>query len=189
MGASKLRSHRSWPRGRPHHQHADSFRKNPEPRCCAGGDGPKGKFMSRTDSRPPTRQDAPGARPRRPGPPGRRRAPQSARILGAHEYGDHTVIRAFRPHAIDVVAIVGDDRFPLQHLDSGLFAVALPFSRPHRLPAAGELSGRTRIPLPTPTASCPPWAKSTCTCSPRAATSDSGKSLAPTRARSPRPTA
>ncbi len=47
--------------------------------------------------------------------------------LGAHEYGDHTVIRAFRPHATEVVALVGDDRFPLQHIDSGLFAVALPF--------------------------------------------------------------
>src|ERR1700740_1154743 len=48
-------------------------------------------------------------------------------VLGAHEYGDHTVIRAFRPHAAEVVALVGDDRFPLQHIDSGLFAVALPF--------------------------------------------------------------
>src|SRR6185437_9131106 len=47
--------------------------------------------------------------------------------LGAHEYGDHTVIRAYRPHAAEVVALVGDDRFPLQHIDSGLFAVALPF--------------------------------------------------------------
>ena len=48
-------------------------------------------------------------------------------VLGAHEYGDHTVIRALRPHATEVVALVGDDRFPLQHIDSGLFAVALPF--------------------------------------------------------------
>src|SRR6201986_755593 len=48
-------------------------------------------------------------------------------ILGAHEYGDHTIIRAFRPHATDVVALVGEERFPLQHIDSGLFAVALPF--------------------------------------------------------------
>lgn len=48
-------------------------------------------------------------------------------VLGAHEYGDHTVIRAFRPHAAEVVALVGDERFPLQHIDSGLFAVALPF--------------------------------------------------------------
>lgn len=48
-------------------------------------------------------------------------------ILGAHEYGDHTVVRAFRPHAASVVALVGEDRFPLQHVDSGVFAVALPF--------------------------------------------------------------
>jgi 1,4-alpha-glucan branching enzyme len=48
-------------------------------------------------------------------------------ILGAHEYGDHTVIRAYRPHAVEVVALVGPDRFPLQHIESGLFAVALPF--------------------------------------------------------------
>src|SRR5437879_571383 len=48
-------------------------------------------------------------------------------VLGAHEYGDHTVIRAFRPHAASVVALVGPDRFPLQHIDSGLFATALPF--------------------------------------------------------------
>lgn len=49
-------------------------------------------------------------------------------VLGAHEYGDHTVIRAYRPHAVEVVAIVGDDRFPMQHVESGLFAVALPFT-------------------------------------------------------------
>ena len=30
-------------------------------------------------------------------------------ILGAHEYGDHTVIRAFRPHATEVVALVGEE--------------------------------------------------------------------------------
>ena len=48
-------------------------------------------------------------------------------VLGAHEYGDHTVIRTFRPHATSVVALVGADRFPLQHIDSGLFAAALPF--------------------------------------------------------------
>ncbi|MDF2825637.1 MAG: 1,4-alpha-glucan branching enzyme, partial [Mycobacterium sp.] len=49
-------------------------------------------------------------------------------ILGAHEYGDHTVIRAFRPHATDVIAVIGGVRYPLQHIDSGLFAVALPFA-------------------------------------------------------------
>src|SRR5581483_8600631 len=48
-------------------------------------------------------------------------------VLGAHEYADHTVIRAYRPHAVEVVALVGSDRYPLQHLAGGLFAVALPF--------------------------------------------------------------
>lgn len=41
-------------------------------------------------------------------------------ILGAHEYGDHTVIRAFRPHATEVAALVGGDRFAMQHIESGL---------------------------------------------------------------------
>ena len=49
-------------------------------------------------------------------------------VLGAHEYGDHTVIRAFRPHARDVVALIGDTRYPLRHLEAGLFAVAVPFT-------------------------------------------------------------
>jgi 1,4-alpha-glucan branching enzyme len=48
-------------------------------------------------------------------------------VLGAHEFGDHTVIRAYRPHAVEVAAIVGPHRYPLRHLEGGLFAVALPF--------------------------------------------------------------
>ncbi len=49
-------------------------------------------------------------------------------ILGAHEYGDHTVIRAYRPHAAEVAALVGDKRYVCEHIDSGLFGVALPFT-------------------------------------------------------------
>ncbi|BBU21861.1 1,4-alpha-glucan branching protein GlgB [Mycobacterium xenopi] len=49
-------------------------------------------------------------------------------ILGAHEYDGHTVIRALRPHALEVVALVGGKRYPMQHIESGLFAVALPFA-------------------------------------------------------------
>ncbi|MBS1694012.1 MAG: 1,4-alpha-glucan branching enzyme, partial [Actinobacteria bacterium] len=48
-------------------------------------------------------------------------------VLGAHEYSDHTVIRAFRPNARTVTALVGDARYPMQHIDSGVFAVAVPF--------------------------------------------------------------
>jgi len=49
-------------------------------------------------------------------------------ILGAHEYGKQTVIRALRPHAVDVAALVGGQRYPMAHIDSGVFAVALPFT-------------------------------------------------------------
>ena len=48
-------------------------------------------------------------------------------ILGAHEYGDRTVIRALRPHASALNVLVGGRRFPMQHIDSGLFACSVPF--------------------------------------------------------------
>jgi 1,4-alpha-glucan branching enzyme len=49
-------------------------------------------------------------------------------ILGAHEYGTHTVIRALRPHAEQVVALIGGRRYRMTHIDSGVFAVACPFT-------------------------------------------------------------
>ncbi|MDT5317079.1 MAG: 1,4-alpha-glucan branching enzyme [Mycobacterium sp.] len=49
-------------------------------------------------------------------------------ILGAHEYGDETVIRVLRPNAREVVALVGNDRYPFSHVEDALFAVAIPFS-------------------------------------------------------------
>ncbi|WP_123028564.1 1,4-alpha-glucan branching protein GlgB [Mycolicibacterium stellerae] len=49
-------------------------------------------------------------------------------ILGAHEYGNHTVIRAYRPHAVEIAALIGDERYVFSHIDSGLFAVAVPFT-------------------------------------------------------------
>ena len=49
-------------------------------------------------------------------------------VLGAHQYADHTVIRTLRPHAEAVTALVGGVRYPMEHLGSALFAVALPFT-------------------------------------------------------------
>jgi 1,4-alpha-glucan branching enzyme len=49
-------------------------------------------------------------------------------ILGAHEYGRQTVIRTLRPHAVDVAALIGGQRYPMAHIDSGVFAVSLPFT-------------------------------------------------------------
>ena len=60
-------------------------------------------------------------------------------ILGAHEYGDHTVVRAFRPHAVEVVAIVGDRPVPDAAHRSRLVRRGAAVHQPHRLPAAGEL--------------------------------------------------
>lgn len=49
-------------------------------------------------------------------------------ILGAHEYGDHTVIRVLRPNASEVTALVGGERYPFSHVEDALFAVALPIT-------------------------------------------------------------
>ena len=49
-------------------------------------------------------------------------------ILGAHEHGDHTVIRTLRPNALEVTALIGGLRYPMGHIGVGLFGVALPFT-------------------------------------------------------------
>lgn len=49
-------------------------------------------------------------------------------ILGAHEYGDHTVIRTLRPHAETVAAVIGGVRYEASHIDGGLFGVAVPIT-------------------------------------------------------------
>jgi 1,4-alpha-glucan branching enzyme len=49
-------------------------------------------------------------------------------ILGAHEYTDHTVIRVLRPNAVEVVALIGKDRYSFSHVEDALFAVAVPFT-------------------------------------------------------------
>lgn len=49
-------------------------------------------------------------------------------ILGAHEYGDHTVIRTLRPYAETVAAVIGGVRYAATHIDGGLFAVAVPIT-------------------------------------------------------------
>ena len=78
-------------------------------------------------------------------------------VLGAHEYDDHTVIRAYRPHAVEVVALVGGERYAFQHIEAGLFAVAVPFTNlvDYRLEVAYPGSGRAgrahrrrRVPVP-----------------------------------------
>ncbi len=114
-------------------------------------------------------------------------------ILGAHEYDDHTVIRVLRPNALEVVALIGKERYTFTHVEDALFAVALPFT--------GLIDYRLEVSYPNgdgdphvytvadPTDSCRPSARSTCTCSPRVATSDFGRRWARIRAPTARPTA
>jgi len=49
-------------------------------------------------------------------------------ILGAHERDGQTVVRALRPDALGVTALVGGRRYPMTHLEAGLFAVSLPYT-------------------------------------------------------------
>ncbi|MBN9634326.1 MAG: 1,4-alpha-glucan branching protein GlgB, partial [Actinobacteria bacterium] len=50
-------------------------------------------------------------------------------ILGAHEYGKRTVIRALRPHATGVTALIGKKRYPMEAIEDGVFAVEVPFAK------------------------------------------------------------
>ncbi len=122
------------------------------------------------------------------------RAPQPAR--------DPRCARVRRPHRdpratartrVEVAALVGGERYPFTHIDSGLFAVALPFTDlvDYRLEVSypGADSSPTSTPWPTRTGSCPRSARWICTCSPRGATNGCGRSSVRTRAASPPPTA
>ncbi|GAA2435518.1 1,4-alpha-glucan branching protein GlgB [Mycolicibacterium llatzerense] len=50
-------------------------------------------------------------------------------ILGAHEYGKNTVIRALRPHATGITALIGKKRYAMKAIEGGLFAVEVPFTK------------------------------------------------------------
>ena len=49
-------------------------------------------------------------------------------ILGAHEYGDHTVIRVLRPNASRITAVIGGERHAFSHVEDALFAVSVPIT-------------------------------------------------------------
>ncbi|MGC0363211.1 1,4-alpha-glucan branching enzyme [Rhodococcus sp. 27YEA15] len=49
-------------------------------------------------------------------------------VLGAHSHPGGTVVRALRPHAETVEAVIGGKTFPLQHVSDGIFAALVPYS-------------------------------------------------------------
>ena len=65
-------------------------------------------------------------------------------ILGAHEYGDHTVIRVLRPHASEVVAADRRRALPVQPRRGRAVRGRGAVHRPDRLPARGQLSAAGR---------------------------------------------
>ena len=82
--------------------------------------------------------------------------------------------------------------FPFSHVESGLFAVAIPVTdlADYRLEVSypGDDDNPTCTPSPIRTGSCRRSARSTCTSSPRDVTNACGRSSAPIRAASPCPT-
>ena len=97
--------------------------------------------MTRTNSH----QSPPGARPADLAGCSPANTTTRTAILGAHEYGDHTVIRALRPHATEVVALVGDERYPLHARRLRPVRGRAAVRRPDRLPPRGQLPDRRRI--------------------------------------------
>ena len=148
-GQAELRSPRPGDGSGAHAEHAPGTGRPTAPTYCVGSDE-----MTQTNQ-----LTSPNLRPHTADLnrllAGEHHDPHS--VLGAHEYDDHTVVRAYRPHAVEVVAMVGGERYTFQHIEAGLFAVALPFTNLVGLPTRGRLSrigrpGRAhrRRPLPVP---------------------------------------
>ena len=90
-------------------------------------------------------------------------------VLGAHPGPDGVIIRALRPLATSVTAVLDDGRrLPMEHVHQGVFAVTVPDEKVpgYRIAAVyglGRAPARSRRCATTRTGTCPRWASSTCT--------------------------
>ena len=87
-------------------------------------------------------------------------------VLGAHPGPDGVVIRALRPLAKSVTAVLDDGRrLPMTHVYRGVFAVTVPDEKVpgYRIAAIYPAGPRSRRCATTRTATCRRWASSTCT--------------------------
>ncbi len=88
-------------------------------------------------------------------------------VLGAHPGPDGVVIRALRPLATSVTAVLEDGRrFAMTDVAEGVFTVTIPDEKvsDYRLATVLRRPGRRREAVPTTrTATCPRSASSTCT--------------------------
>ena len=97
-------------------------------------------------------------------------------VLGAHPHADGTVLRALRPNAESVSAVIGGKNFPLEHVSNGIFAALVPY--PDLIDYRYSVTYRvdTRFSQPTLTGSCLLSVNSTYTCSAKVGTNDCGTS-------------
>ncbi|MBT1193197.1 1,4-alpha-glucan branching protein GlgB [Rhodococcoides kroppenstedtii] len=51
-------------------------------------------------------------------------------VLGAHSVAGGTAIRALRPNALEVTALIGGKEYPLSHVAHGIFSVVVPMEDP-----------------------------------------------------------
>ena len=87
-------------------------------------------------------------------------------VLGAHPGPDGVVIRALRPQAKSVTAVLDDGRrLPMTHVHKGVFAVTVPDEKVpgYRIAATYPRIRDSRKYATTRIATCRRWASSTCT--------------------------
>ena len=96
-------------------------------------------------------------------------------MLGAHPGPDGVIIRALRPLAKSVTAVLDDGRrLPMTHVHQGVFAVTVPDEKVpgYRIatvyatdagPGRFRAGSAARRCATTRTGTCPSWASSTCT--------------------------
>ena len=90
-------------------------------------------------------------------------------VLGAHPGPDGVIIRALRPLATSVTAVLDDGRrLPMEHVHQGVFAVTVPDEKvpgyriATRYAATPTPAARSRC-ATIRTVTCRRWASSTCT--------------------------
>ena len=105
-----------------------------------------------------------------------------ARVVpGGAAGGDRVVIRGYRPGAVSMSALVGDERIPMQRIHgSGIFAAELPGAQTPEYLLEVRFPGDLVVTIEDPTDSGPRSGLSTFTCSARDGTRGCGGTWAPT---------
>ena len=104
-------------------------------------------------------------------------------VLGAHPHSDGTVLRALRPNAESVSAVIGGKTFPLEHVSNGIFAALVPYPDLIDYRYSVTYQGGHTVLAADPYRFLPTLGNSTFTCSAKVGTNDCGTSSAHIRVR------